>query len=69
MAYNLRGGDNMKCSGKYGECPRDAEERFSLGIYAGKYCDKCWKQSGYRDEPASGFDPMDAGEVYEPDDY
>jgi len=44
---------------------RGAEERFSLGIYAGRYCPACWKESGYRDEPASAFDPMDAGEVYE----
>lgn len=42
------------------------KERYSLGIYAGKWCDKCWKTSGYRDEPASAFNPMDAGEPYDP---
>jgi len=45
----------------------DFEPRYSLGIYAGRYCDACWKESGYRDEPASGFDPSDAGERYEED--
>ncbi len=66
----------MSLSSWYAEgCPcsrcekKGAEERYSLGIYAGRYCDKCWKESGYRDEPASAFDPMDAGENYEPEDY
>jgi len=45
-----------------------AEERFSLGIYAGRMCDTCWENSGYRKEGPSGFDPLDAGERYE-DDY
>jgi len=59
-----------QCNG----CGRDTaeveiEERFSLGIYAGKWCDPCWKESGYRDEDASGFDPLDAGESYEEDSY
>lgn len=39
--------------------------RYSLGIYAGRYCDDCWVSSGYRDEGPEGFDPMDAGETYE----
>jgi hypothetical protein len=47
----------------------DAEERYSLGIYAGVWCAPCWKTSGYRDEGPSGFDPLDAGEAYEEDDY
>lgn len=47
----------------------DAEVRYSLGIYAGVWCDACWKKSGYRDEGPSGFDPLDAGEAYEEDDY
>ena len=39
------------------------EERYSFGIYAGRYCsDKCWKESGYRDEGPEGFDPDYAGE-------
>jgi hypothetical protein len=46
----------------------DAEERYSLGIYAGKYCDGCWDKAGYRKEGAGAFDPLDAGERYE-DDY
>jgi hypothetical protein len=47
-------------------------ERYSFGIYAGRYCnDKCWGNSGYRDatDPDAKFDPMDAGEVLEPEDY
>lgn len=43
------------------------EIRYSLGIYAGRYCDKCWKESGYRKDDASGFDPLDAGESYDSD--
>ena len=46
-----------------------SEDRYSLGIYAGHYCDTCWKESGYRDEPAGAFDPSYAGESYEPDDW
>ena len=50
-------------------------ERYSFGIYAGRYCysedDRCWKSSPYRDarDPDAKFDPMDAGEVLEPEDY
>ena len=43
----------------------NCEERYSLGIYAGTYCDPHWSASGYRKEDASGFDPLDAGETYE----
>src|ERR1700687_2791639 len=48
-----------------------ADERHSFGVYAGRYCDKCWVMSGYRDatDPDARFDPMDAGEVMEPEDY
>ena len=56
----------LKCSlcGKKGQF----EERFSLGIYAGRYCsDKCWKASGYRDEGVEGFDPTYAGERLDDD--
>lgn len=42
------------------------DERYSLGIYAGRWCDPCWDQSGYRKEGPEEFDPMDAGESYEP---
>lgn len=53
------------------EEPRLAEDRYSFGIYAGKYCDICWPKSGYRDatDPEAKFDPADAGEVLEPEDY
>ena len=55
-----------------GTCGKESEEymeeRYSLGIYAGRYCsDKCWKNSGYRDEGPEGFDPTFAGERYEED--
>ncbi len=43
---------------------KGAEVRYSLGIYAGRYCPRCWRDSGYRDEPASAFDPADAGETW-----
>lgn len=55
---------------KYPRCSQqgclsdDIEERYSLGCYAGRWCDPHWKTSGYRDEPASAFDPLDAGEEY-----
>lgn len=56
---------------KAGKLPLEAEERFSFGVYAGKYCDRCWSQSGYRDveDEDTKFDPLDAGEVLEPEDY
>lgn len=46
------------------------EPRYSFGCYAGRYCDKHWRDSGYRDaiDPSETFDPMDAGERIEPDD-
>ena len=44
---------------------RTDEDRYSLGIYAGHYCDSCWDASGYRKEGRSGFDPLDAGESYD----
>lgn len=46
-----------------------SEERYSLGIYAGIYCDECWDKSGYRKEGREGFNPLDAGEAYEAEDY
>lgn len=42
------------------------QERSSLGVYAGHWCQPCWERSGYRQEGPEGFDPMDAGESYEP---
>lgn len=48
-----------------------AEERYSFGVYAGRYCDKCWPESGYRDatDPDAEFDQADAGEAYWEDEY
>lgn len=40
---------------------------YSMGVYAGTYCDGCWAEDGRNhDRP---FDPMDAGEHYSEDDY
>lgn len=44
-----------------------AEERFSMGVFAGTLCDECWKNDSRNHD--RDFDPMDAGEAYEPDDY
>ena len=55
-----------RCSGCE-KGPHGVEERYSLGLYAGRWHDDCWKRSGYRKEGPSGFDPMDAGESYEED--
>ena len=43
-----------------------AEERFSMGVYAGMYCDTHWATSGYVKDKS--FDPSDAGERLEEDD-
>jgi hypothetical protein len=45
-----------------------AEQRYSFGCYAGRYCDACWRESGYRDatDPDAEFDPDYAGERIEP---
>ena len=40
----------------------EGSERYSLGCYATIACDECWAVSGYRAEPGSAFDPIDAGE-------
>lgn len=52
-----------------GVCRAEGDERYSLGIFAGYYCNKCWEESGYRKEGRDGFDPLDAGEAYEAEDY
>ena len=49
-------------------CKEDGYSQYSLGIYAGRWCEKHWATSGYRKEGRSGFDPADAGERYD-DDY
>jgi len=48
-----------------------ADKQFSFGTYAGKYCEECWKKSGFRDaiDPDAEFDPTYAGERLEPEDY
>jgi hypothetical protein len=48
---------------------REVSERHSFGVYAGRYCDPCWKESGYRDvdDPDAEFDPADAGESMDPE--
>jgi hypothetical protein len=54
-----------KCSDQ-----ENGEARYSLGIYAGRYCDKCWDKSGFRKEGSEGYDFLDAGEyLYEEDEY
>lgn len=45
-------------------CGEPGKERYSLGIYAGTFCDQCWKESGFRDEDFAAFNPMDAGEEW-----
>lgn len=61
----------MPCSGYLrdgGPCTGVIQPQYSLGIYAGRWCDGHWKTSGYRKEGRQGFDPADCGETYEPDD-
>jgi hypothetical protein len=61
----------LPCAGKSRDdepCSGEPMERQSLGIYAGRWCRSHWKTSGYRDEPASAFDPADAGETYGDED-
>ena len=50
----------------YGHCgEEEAEQRYSLGIYAGKWCNACWGTAPYHKEGPEGFSPDDAGESYE----
>ncbi len=42
-------------------------ERYSMGIYAGMYCEDCWALDGRNHD--RNFDPMDAGEHYSEEDY
>jgi len=48
---------------------RWAEEQYSFGCYAGRYCSTCWPKSGYRDayDPDAEFSELDAGERIEAD--
>ena len=43
----------------------DVDEQHSLGIYAGRWCEPCWANSGYRKDGPEGFSPDDAGERYD----
>jgi hypothetical protein len=47
--------------------PAFAEDRYSMGVYAGRFCDEGWKLSGYRDVGPEEFDPAYAGERMEND--
>lgn len=49
---------------------REAWEHYSFGVYAGRYCNQCWLESGYRDatDPNAEFSELDAGERLEPED-
>ncbi len=44
-----------------------ADQQYSFGVYAGRYCNDCWLKSGYRDatDENAVFDPADAGESLE----
>ena len=48
-----------------------ADQQYSFGYPAGKYCEDCWKKSGYRDATDSDaeFDETYAGESLHGDDY
>ena len=49
-------------------CLEDAWEQYSFGCYAGRWCDRHWPLSGYRDatDASATFDPDYAGERIEP---
>lgn len=47
-------------------CTGDGIERYSCGAYAGRYCDRHWAASGYRDA-SDRIDPTYCGEVLEPE--
>lgn len=46
---------------------QSGHERYSMGVYAGTYCDGHWEKDGRNHNRR--FDPMDAGETLEPEDY
>ena len=45
-----------------------AGERFSLGAYYSRLCDRCWDAATVRKEGTEGFHPLDAGESLEAED-
>lgn len=55
------------CADRCGAQNVQACERFSMGIYAGMYCDDCWEKDGRNHDRE--FDPLDAGEHYSEEDY
>ncbi len=54
-----------------GLLPRWADQQYSFGYYAGRYCEPCWKESGYRDanDADAEFSEADAGESLHGEDY
>lgn len=46
---------------------RIADERYSMGVYAGMLCNPHWSEDGRNHDRQ--FDPMDAGEVMDADEY
>jgi len=56
------GGEGKRC-----RCGKEGRDRYSLGLYAGHFCDRCWEKSGFRQEGPEGFDPLDAGESFDED--
>lgn len=64
-----RGRDVCRCEycEHHPQGPGWAEERTSMGIYAGRMCDHAWARSGYRDVGPEAFDPDYAGERYDAD--
>lgn len=64
--------NHCRCEREDADQPyRYADTRTSFGIYAGKYCDECWKHSGYRDatDPEAEWSSEDCGEVMYEDEY
>lgn len=57
-----------ECS-KHPDGPLFAEDRYSLGIYAGRMCDRAWDKSGYKKGGYEEFNPSYAGETYWEDGY
>ena len=55
------------CADKIGNESVPGEERYSMGIYAGMYCDRCWDNDGRNNDRQ--YDFMDAGEYYDETDY
>jgi hypothetical protein len=46
----------------------EGQDRYSLGVYYSRLCERCWAKCGVRKEGPEGFDTLDAGESLEPED-